>query len=92
MFDLPWYTRLSNTFVPHSIPSCPVLKRKLVYSMYSQKLFDNLSNICVLIYCNHFLKYSSYIKKNPALVPNPDLNSVCVFLFRNGFIPIHEDS
>ena len=49
MFHLPWYTRVSHTFVSHSIPSFPVLRRKLVYSMYKRVLPSSNSPVKTLL-------------------------------------------
>ena len=55
MFHLPRHTRVSNIFVKQNIPSCPVLRRKLVYSMYKQVLTSSNSLVQALVDSNFFL-------------------------------------
>ena len=55
MFHLPRHTRVSNIFVKQNIPSFPVLRRKLVYSMYKRILTSSNSLVQALVDSNFFL-------------------------------------
>ena len=62
MFHLSRHTRVSNIFVPQNIPSFPVLRRKLVYSMYKQVLASSNSLVKALVDSNFFLTSKIFIK------------------------------
>ena len=55
MFHLPRHTRVSNIFVKQNIPSFPVLRRKLVYSMYKRVLTSSNSLVQALVDSNFFV-------------------------------------
>ena len=62
MFHLPRHTRVSNIFVKQKIPSFPVLRRKLVYSMYKRVLTSSNSLVQALVDSNFFVS-SKIFKK-----------------------------
>ena len=62
MFHLPRHTRVSNIFVKQNIPSFPVLRRKLVYSMYKRVLTSSNSLVQTLVNSNFFVS-SKIFKK-----------------------------
>ena len=61
MFHLPRHTRVSNIFVKQNIPSFPVLRRKLVYSMYKRVLTSSNSLVQALVDSN-FLCRLRYLR------------------------------
>ena len=52
MFHVPRFTRVSNIFVPQNIPSFPVLRRKLVYSIYKRVLAGSNSLVKAIMGSN----------------------------------------
>ena len=54
MFHLPRYIKVSNICVKQNIPSFPVLRRKLVYSMYKRVLSSSNSPIQAFVDSNFF--------------------------------------
>ena len=62
MSHLPRHTRVSNIFVKQNIPSFPVLRRKLVYSMFKRVLTSSNSLVQALVDSNFFVS-SKIFKK-----------------------------
>ena len=54
MFHLPLHTRISNIIVKQNIPSFPVLRRKLFYSMCKRVLTSSNSLVQALVDPNFF--------------------------------------
>ena len=62
MFHLPQHTRASNIFVKQNIPNFPVLRRKLVYSMYKWGLTSSNSLVQALVDSNFFFWRLRYLR------------------------------